>query len=127
MKTFVRSGTDLLLSHSTVDEYLPQEKLIYFAKREGNKPTVDLMGALNARIVQTILPIVVLGLLDSKKVDLLEAMSVNLEATIATVVEKSQIFDWLREARTMKKITDKVISLGIPSTLKDVATQVNLA
>ena len=126
MKTFVRSGTDLLLSHSTVEEYLSHERLIYFVKREGSKPTVGFMGELNARIIQTIMPIIVLGLLDSQKPNLLEAMSMNLEEQIATVVEKNQIMDWLKEERTMKKITDKVILMGIPLTQKDVATQVTL-
>ena len=124
LKTFVRSGTDLLLSHSTIEEYLCQEKLIYFAKKGGSKHSVALVGELNARIIQTILPLVVLGLLDSQKPDLLEAMSISLEAQIAAMVEKNQILDWLREDNTMKKITDRVISMGIAATQKDVSSQV---
>lgn len=124
MQTFVRIGTDLVLSHANMEECLCQEGLKYFCEDNKNFSPSAILEENQAKTIQMVVPIIVLGLLSSKQSIILEAISSTLESQLTSIVEKNQILEWLKENSTMEKITEKIICLNIPSLRKLQSSQV---
>ena len=127
MKSIVRVGTDLVLSHAKIEECFSQEAMLYFKDNQDNcKPTAASLEENQSKVIQIVIPMIILGFLSKREPNVLEAISSTLESQLPSIVEKNQILELLRDTSTMELITDKIICLNIPSLQNLQTTQVTI-